>query len=135
MRLPGFCTFAALLQVNALPPFHPDWPAPAPAFASSWFGGSLTEAEWQDPNQMTQLRKYKAVLTSWILPFGNFVNATAIASSQAVILKESLGQRNRRLHVPIRHSRPGFYPENQVVMNDTDLYGDFFPQDLQRELS
>lgn len=123
----GLLSIALWRLTCAAPPrFTPDWPAPAPAFASSWFGGSLTEAEWQSPSQMSQLRKYKAVLTSWILPFGNFTNATAIASSQAVILKEALGDGTAVFTYQSGLLAPGFYPENLRVVSDSNRYGDFF---------
>lgn len=123
----GVCILVEVLSVHAIaPPTSPAWPAPAPAFASSWFGGSLTEAEWQDPSQMSALRQYTAVLTSWILPFGNFVNATAIASSQAVILKKALGNKTAVFTYQSGILAPGFYPENLRAMSDPVRYGDFF---------
>ena len=115
------------LQVAlAVPPLEPSWPKPAPTFASSWFGGSLTETEWQSPSQLAQLRKYKSVLTSWVLPFGNFTNATAIASSQAVILKGLLGAGTAVFTYQSGSLAPGFYPEIAAVMADPATYGDFF---------
>jgi hypothetical protein len=121
------CVAAAALQVAlAAPPIAPAWPPPSPAFASSWFGGSLTEAEWQSPSQLAQLRRYKAVLTSWILPFGNFTNATAIASSQAVILKGLLGAGTAVFTYQSGILAPGFYPEIAAVMASPATHSDFF---------
>jgi hypothetical protein len=116
----------SVLSASGGPPVGPTWAAPAPSFASSWFGGSLTEAEWQDPKQMAQLRKYKAILTSWILPFGNFSNATAIASSQAVVLKREIGAGVAVFTYQSGILAPGFYPENARVIGDPGRYGDFF---------
>ena len=117
---------AGLQAALAAPPVSPAWPPPAPTFASSWFGGSLTAAEWQSPSQLAQLRRYKAVLTSWILPFGNFTNATAIASSQAVILKELLGAGVAVFAYQSGTLAPAFYPEIAAVIADPAVYGDFF---------
>ena len=120
---------AAGLQVALAilpPPVAPAWPPPAPTFASSWFGGSLTEAEWQSPSQLAQLRRYKSVLTSWILPFGNFTNATKIASSQAVVLKGLLGAGTCVFTYQSGILAPGFYPEVAAVVSDPATYGDFF---------
>lgn len=124
------CAFlAAGLQValTILPPVVPAWPPPAPTFPSSWFGGSLTEAEWQSPSQLAQLRQYKSVLTSWILPFdGNFTNATALASSQAVILKGLLGAGTAVFTYQSGILAPGFYPEVAAVVADPDKFRDYF---------
>lgn len=118
---------AAGLQVRAVPPpVAPAWPPPAPAFASSWFGGSLTATEWQSPSQLAQLRQYKAVLTSWILPFGNFTNATAVASSQAVTLKGLLWPGTAVFTYQSGVYAAGFYPEVAAIMADPATYGDFF---------
>jgi hypothetical protein len=117
---------AAAAAGLALPPVAPAWPPPAPSFPSSWFGGSLTGAEWQSPSQLAQLRQYKAVLTSWILPFGNFSNATAIASSQAVILKGLLGAGTAVFTYHSGSLAPAFYPEVAAIMADPATYGDFF---------
>lgn len=126
MLLRCVSTAAALHAALAAPPVAPAWPAPAPSFASSWFGGSLTTAEWQSPSQLAQLRKYKSVLTSWILPFGNFTNATAVASSQAVILKSLLGAGTAVFTYQSGILAPGFYPEVSAVVADPATYGDFF---------
>ena len=118
--------FVAVLQVVlAGPPVGPAWPPPAPTFASSWFGGSLTAAEWQSPGQLAQLRKYASVLTSWILPFGNFTNGTAVASSQAVILKGLLGAGTAVFTYQSGTLAPGFYPEVAAAMANPAL-GDYF---------
>lgn len=128
MLLRCVCVAAAvgLQRADAEPPFEPAWPPPAPTFASSWFGGSLTATEWQSPSQLAQLRKYTSVLTSWILPFGNFSNATSIAASQAVALKGLLGAGTAVFTYQSGTLAPGFYPENAAIMADTATYGDFF---------
>jgi hypothetical protein len=66
------------------------------------------------------------VLTSWILPFGNFSNATAIAAAQAVILKGLLGAGTAVLTYQSGTLAPGFYPEVAAVMADPATFGDFF---------
>ena len=125
MLLRYMAAAAGLLLALAAPPIAPAWPPPAPAFATSWFGGSLTEAEWQSPTQLAQLRQYKSVLTSWILPC-NFTNATAIASSQAVTLKGLLGAGTPVFTYHSGLLAPRFYPEIAAAMADPATYADFF---------
>ena len=64
--------------VGGVPPVTPPWPSPLPAFGSSWFGGSLTAFEWENPAELAKLRKYKMVLTGWmeLLTVNNYTNAS-----------------------------------------------------------
>eukprot|EP00039_Didymoeca_costata_P006175 m.88084 g.88084 ORF g.88084 m.88084 type:complete len:399 (+) comp13141_c0_seq3:51-1247(+) len=124
----AFSLLALSVALVAAAPPQPPWPSPLPAFASSWFGGSLDYKEWQNPSQMAQLSQYKAILTSWILPTNHtFTNATAIASEQAVKLKEAFGANGTTVFTyQSGILAPAFYPENKVLMDDPATYGDFF---------
>lgn len=115
------------------PPASPPWPSPKPAFASSWFGGSLTGFEWENPNEMAQIGKYKAVFTGWmeLLRTSNFTNATAVGASQAVHMKAALGPNTAVFSYQSAWLAARFYPEAAALMGPVGeglppQFGDFF---------
>lgn len=110
------------------PPVEPQWPSPLPDFGSSWFGGSLTGFEWQDPTALEALRKYKTVLTGWmeLLAVTNFTNATAIAVEQAIQLKAALGENTAVFSYQSAYLGAAFYPEVRFLVDNIDMYRDFF---------
>lgn len=79
----------------------------------------MDKTEWQDPRQVAQLKQYKSILTSWILPTNHtFTNATAIASEQAVQLKTLIGSNTPVFTYQSGILAPRFYPENLAIMMD-----------------
>ena len=106
---------------------QPPWPAPRPAFASSWFGGSMTAYEWQNPRELAALQKYKLLLTGWmeLLSITNYTNATAIGAAQAEHLKAAVGPATPVFSYQSAWLGALFYPEVAAVAGDPGC-ADFF---------
>ena len=125
-----FAAFAVLASRAAAgtPPVAPPWPAHAPAFGSSWFGGSLTAFEWENPVEMAKLSKYKLVLTGWmeLLTANNYTNATAVDAEQAVQLKRALGPGTAVFSYQNGWIADGFHDETRALMTDLDANRDYF---------
>ena len=118
-------------SLAVVPPYSPPWPSPLPSFGSSWFGGSLTAFEWQNPAELARLRKYKFVLTGWmeLLTANNYTNATAVDAEQAVRLKAALGPGTAVMSYQNGWIADGFHDETRALMADLGANRDFFLMD------
>ena len=119
---------ASSLATTGTPPTPPPWPSHAPAFGSSWFGGSLTAFEWQNPTEMKALSKYKLVLTGWmeLLTVNNYTNATAVDAEQAVQLKKALGPGTAVFSYQNGWIADGFHDETRALMANLDVNREYF---------